>query len=197
MSRTHSRSTVVILALCFCAGPTSAQQTGTTLTAVPVGCASLIRELQQTPAALLTSEIRRETNMVNHPECLVATLLPASVTNTRADLSSLARISKQSSNKQAGSTSGTPGTTSAVSQPLSLLSLASEYGGLTTSTNSGTITLQAALDQIPSALAKDHLIEFCTPATRRSQCLKGGALEFLHRFSIAATLNTSTSSKTV
>jgi hypothetical protein len=192
-----ARYIVVLLGFSFCPGLTLSQEAPPLLTTVPLGCGALIRELQQTPPGLRAQEVARETDMVNHPECLVQLLIPASAAETHATISALAKISKQSSTKQAGSTSGTPGTTSAVSQPVGLLSLASEYGGLTTSTNNGTFTLQAALDQVPSALAKDHLIEFCTPATKRPECLKGSTLEFLHRFSIATTFNTSTSSKTV
>jgi hypothetical protein len=125
-------------------------------------------------------------------DCFAQFLIP-----TASEVSALNKASKRSANKQTGAPSSTTGTTSALSQPLSLLSLASEYGGLTTSTNNGTFTVQTALDQIASALAKDHLIDICRSGTEKIHCLKERYLDAFHRFSTTATFNTANSSKTV
>jgi len=166
---------------------------------LPRGCAVIVKVIQsaRTPQ-LRTQAIKGATDITtgNYADCFAQELLvPASATH--ASLSQLQKIAKQSSNRQVGSTNNTSGTTSAVSQPISLLSLASEYGGLTTETNNGTFTAQTTLDQLPSILAKDHLIGFCTLSSTEPRCTSGHSLDILHRFSASVTFNTSTSSKTV
>jgi hypothetical protein len=163
-------------------------------TTVPPGCQAPLRLIRLAKNAhndaLLNTTIKSVVSGDNFADCFSQIL-------TVEAPRSIVRIAKQSSNRQAGSTNGTSGTTSAVSQPFSLLSLASEYGGLTTSTNNGTFTVQAALDQIPSALAADHFVDICRSGAVQSHCIAERNLDFLHRFSLAATFNTSTSSKTV
>jgi hypothetical protein len=168
-------------------------------TALPRGCAVIVKVIQGARTAPLRIQaIKGATDITggNYADCFAQELL-VQAAKTHASLGQLQEIAKQSSNKQVGSTNGTPGTTSALSQPISLLSLASEYGGLTTSTNAGTYTVQTALDQLPSILAKDHLIGFCTPSNNNPRCVNGHWLDVLHQFSISATFNTSTSSKMV
>jgi hypothetical protein len=164
-------------------------------TTVPPGCQAPLRLIRVARARtsepdLLTTELKHLVRNENFPDCF-SQILTVELPRT------VVRIAKQSSNRQAGSTNGTSGTTSAVSQPFSLLSLASEYGGLTSSSNNGTFTLQSALDQIASALVADHFIDVCRSGAVQSHCIKERNLDILHRFSVGATFNTSTSSKTV
>jgi hypothetical protein len=177
--------------------PTTPAEEYIPATTLPPGCEAALRVIRLAKQArndphqqLLNTTIRSVTSGNNFADCFAQILtveLPRSVV----------RIAKQSSNRQAGSTSGTSGTTSAVSQPFSLLSLASEYGGLTSSSNNGTFTVQTALNQIPSALAADHFIDICRSGAIQSHCIQERDLDIFHRFSIGATFNTSTSSKTV
>ena len=168
-------------------------------TPVPPGCGvalKAIRLARDKPGPnheqVLNTTIRSATSGDNFADCFAQILLPSE------KLTSLRHAARQSSNRQSGSTSATAGTTNAVSQPFSLLSLASEYGGLTTSTNNGTFTLQSALDQIPSALATDHLIDICRSGdVLQPHCIEQRDLDILHHFSLGTTFNTSTSSKTV
>jgi hypothetical protein len=168
-------------------------------TALPRGCAVLVKVIQTARTPLLrTQAINDATDITrgNYADCFAQELLvPA--TDTRVSISQLQRIAKQSGNRQVGSTNSTSGTTSAVTQPITLLSLASEYGGLTTSTNNGTYTAQTSLDQLPSILAQNHLIGFCTPSSTEPRCVTGHSLDTLHQFSMSATFDISTSSKTV
>jgi hypothetical protein len=197
------RSITLLFVLTF-SGISLAEEPYAPATTVPPGCAVALKNIRlakeyvkQNPSSpqFLVANIKSVTSGDNFVDCFAQILIPTD--RPRTNMASLIQAAKQSSNKQAGSTNGTAGTTNAVSQPFSLLSLASEYGGLTTSTNNGTFTFQAALDQIPSALATDHLINVCRSGAGQERCIKERDLEFLHRFSLGATFNTSTSSKTV
>jgi len=112
--------------------------------------------------------------------------------------SALQTVEKSVSTVQQGSTSGSSGTTSAVSKPSTpLASLASEYGGITSSTSNQTITLQTTLDGIPSALAGHGVVPYCwSPTVTIRGCVSGTKLQFLNRFGLGVTANTSTSSQT-
>jgi hypothetical protein len=169
---------------------------------VPPGCRAIISNIGLAKTNDLRNRaVEHGTDITLYADCFLQELSQPTSKSASAkigdDLAALTKIAKQSSNKQVGATNSAAGTTSAVSQPLSLLTLASEYGGLTTSTNNGTFTLQSALDQIPSALATDHLVDLCRLGAIEAQCIKEREIEFLHRFSLGATFNTSTSSKTV
>lgn len=175
----------------------SAQSNSNPSLKVPAGCAVILKLIQTAATPQLKAQaIRSATDIINHPDCFAQELLVPAAT-THLTLNGLKKMAKQSSNRQSGSTPGTSGTTSAVSQPFSLLSLASEYGGLTTSTNTGTFTAQTALDQFPTILAKNHVIGFCTPSSQVPRCINERALSILHRFSISGTFNTSSDSKTL
>jgi hypothetical protein len=100
---------------------------------------------------------------------------------------------------QAGSATGSGGTTSAVSKPTTPTSASTEFGGITSSTNSQTLTLQSPLDGIPRALASHGLIPYCsTPVmavTLDGKCASNGLLRKLDRIGLGVSLNTSATSK--
>jgi hypothetical protein len=98
-----------------------------------------------------------------------------------------------SNSVQAGSAAGSAGTTSAVSKPITPMSLATEYGGITSSTSNQTITLQIPLDGIPRALTAKGDVPYCSsPLIQFKNCAKGPTLSFFDRFGITASMNTST-----
>jgi hypothetical protein len=99
---------------------------------------------------------------------------------------------------QTGATTGAAGTTSAVSKPASPLSLATEYGGITSSTSNQTITFQAPLDGIPRALATHGVLPYCsTTLIRYKGCAKSVVLNALNFFGIGVSMNTNTPSNSV
>lgn len=101
---------------------------------------------------------------------------------------------------QTGSSPGSGGTTSAVSKPSTPMSAATEFGGITASTNAQTVTLQTPLDGIPRALASQGLVPYCsTPVmavTLDGECISNGLLNKLDRIGVGVSLNTASSSKT-
>jgi hypothetical protein len=109
-----------------------------------------------------------------------------------------AAVQKHSNTVQTGAPSSASGTTSAVSKPISPLSLATEYGGITTSSSNQTITIQAPLDGIPSGLAAKGLVGYCwSPLIEIPGCVSASRLQWLSRFSIGVSANTTSSSQGV
>jgi hypothetical protein len=109
-----------------------------------------------------------------------------------------AAIQKNAGTMQTGAPAGTNGSTSAVSKPLTPLSLATEYGGITSSTKNQTITLQTPLDGIPAAFAAKGLVGYCwSPLITIPSCVSASRLQWLNRISLGITANTTTSSQSV
>jgi hypothetical protein len=96
--------------------------------------------------------------------------------------------------KQAGSSTGTGGTTNLVSKGTTarVLSVAAEYGALTESVNNQVVTIQGALDGVPVALIKGGL-QYCPSKGTREPgpCISQGLLGILSLFSYGVSFNTS------
>jgi hypothetical protein len=108
-------------------------------------------------------------------------------------LRTAAAAQKGISTVQTGAPTTSPGTTSAVSKPNTLTSLATEYGGITSSTSNQTMTLQTTLDGIPRALVNRGKLPFCwSELVNIEGCAKAGTLNLLNRFGLGVTANTST-----
>jgi hypothetical protein len=119
----------------------------------------------------------------------------------RVPLSSAIRVQaalqKSSATLQTGAPSGSNGATSAVSKPNTPMSLATEYGGITSSTSNQTMTLQTTLDGIPYALAT-HNVPYCwSPIVTIPSCISKAKLQWLNRVGLGITANTTTSSQNV
>jgi len=98
--------------------------------------------------------------------------------------------------KQAGSSVASSGTTNAISKNLtsSLLSLANEYGALTSSTSGQTTTVGGTLDQllIPLERSSNGLISDCAVALiKNATCVSSDLLGVLGRVSYSASLDLS------
>jgi len=105
-----------------------------------------------------------------------------------------AAVQKRSNTIQTGAPSGSSGATGAVSKPISPLSLATEYGGVTTSSSNQTITIQAPLDGIPAALAAKGVVGYCwSPLITIPGCVSASKLQWLNRFSVGVSANTTSS----
>jgi hypothetical protein len=120
-----------------------------------------------------------------------------SVTHVASAVQAQAKVQKSSATSQTGAPTGSNGTTSAVSKPNTPLSLATEYGGITSSTSNQTMTLQTTLDGIPYALAT-HTAPYCwSPVVTIPGCISASNLQWLNRIGLGITANTSTSSQNV
>lgn len=90
-------------------------------------------------------------------------------------------IQKSAATVQTGAPTGSNGATSAVSKPNTPTSLATEYGGITSSTSNQTMTLQTTLDGIPYALAT-HDKPYCwSAAVTIPSCVDASRLQWLNR----------------
>ena len=108
-------------------------------------------------------------------------------------------LQKSSTTIQSGATSASNGTTSAVSKPSTpLASLATEYGGITSSTSNQTMTFQGTLAGIPSVLLSHGILPYCwSSVITIDHCIGERKLRNLNRFGFGVTANTSTSSQNV
>lgn len=103
------------------------------------------------------------------------------------------RAQKSVNTTQTGAPTGSGGSTSAVSKPSTPLSIATEYGGITSSTSGQTMTFQAPLDGIPRILVSHGDIPYCdTPLlSRLPGCVSRAVLDKLDRIGIGVSVNTS------
>jgi len=110
-----------------------------------------------------------------------------------------AAVQKGTATTQTGAPTGANGTTSAVSKGNTpLASLASEYGGVTSSTSNQTMTIQATLDGIPSALGGKGFLPYCRNAFLTIPgCVSASTLRRLNRFGLGVTANTSSPSQNI
>ena len=91
-------------------------------------------------------------------------------TSFDAALKAQAAVQKNSTTTQMGAPSNSNGSTSAISKPNTVFSLASEYGGITSSTSNQTVTLQATLDGIPQAIAQHGGKPYCWSTALHITC---------------------------
>jgi hypothetical protein len=123
--------------------------------------------------------------------CVVSLLLAVNPEQVRANLFLGFATTVE---KQAGSTASTSGSTSLVSKNFTsrALSVASEYGALTSSTSGQTTTVSGSLDQLFTAIEKASHGTFVECAIKTLPgvfCARSGAVDFLGRFSYSASLD--------
>jgi hypothetical protein len=113
----------------------------------------------------------------------------------------LKALEARRTDKQAGSSTGSGGTTNLVSKGYTAqaLSLASEYGALTESTSKQVVTVQGSLGGIGAALTRAGLFEYCPSheAPTPGACLHQKELGFLRRVSFGVSFDTSRSTQTL
>jgi hypothetical protein len=117
-----------------------------------------------------------------------------------AEVAAAANAQTKGNAIQAGAPSGVDGTTSAISKPVSPLSLATEYGGITSSTSNQTVTFQIPLDGIPRALATSGRVQYCAIPSMDltdGDCITPKLLDRLDKFSFTVSMNTSTPTNSV
>jgi hypothetical protein len=185
---------VLVFALAGAAAPPAAAQPG----ALP-SCEPSLAQVR----AATTERARRDaaTELVKmnlHPDCLAEVIALSAV-----EQASFARFLKMfesvRTDKQAGSGAGSGGTTNLVSKGMTarILSLAAEYGALTSSVSKQIVTLQGSLDAVPALLVRHNLLPYCPAGDRSSQCAHSGAFDLLRRFSYGVSFDTSQDAQTV
>jgi hypothetical protein len=101
--------------------------------------------------------------------------------------------------EQSGTTSGTSGTTSVVSQgpAARVLSIAAEYGAITEAVNGQVVTVRGNLAGVPSALVKHDIFPYCVGAESRNDfCVGGSMLSLLRHVSIGVSFDMSRETQT-
>jgi len=155
----------------------------------------------------LRVQINSFVNIPEQEQCLWQLLnKDGALTNDRQNATVRAAVQKAFETQknvtttQTGSAPGSGGATSAVSKPSTPMSAATEFGGISASTNAQTLTLQTPLDGIPRALASHGMIPYCsTPVmavTLDGKCVSNRLLSKLDRIGLGVSLNTSSTSKT-
>jgi hypothetical protein len=115
-----------------------------------------------------------------------------------SSLRAQAAAQKNAATIQTGAPTGSNGTTSAVSKPFTPLSLATEYGGVTSSTTNQTMTWQTTLDAVPAAFTTHGFVGYCwSPIVIIPSCITASHLGWLNRFGVGVTANTATSAQSV
>jgi len=162
---------------------------------IPSGCKYILDLIPPPADPNFKDQVGSFTDIAAHPECFWELAsngapLTAEALQSAAVQSALA-AQKRVNTTQTGSPTGSGGTTSATSKPVTPLSLATEYGGITSSTNAQTITLQAPLDGIPRALATHGIVPYCSsPLVSIANCVHRRALDDLNRIAVGAAMNT-------
>jgi hypothetical protein len=127
------------------------------------------------------------------------TILNGAVAERRWYQNFLNALEHRRTDKQAGSSTGTGGSTNLVSKGLTAraIAFAAEYGALTESVNQEIVTVSGSLDGFAAALARQRLFEYCPLKDTSPACLSRGGLDFLRRLSYAVSFDTSRNANTV
>jgi hypothetical protein len=139
-------------------------------------------------ARLLVNEIAQTAEFKNNIPSTYATFLKV--------------LETQRTDKQAGSSTGTSGTTSLVSKGLvaQTLSVATEYGALSESVNKQVVTVQGSLGGVASALVRENLLSYCASDEENipgESCVHQRQLGLLSHLSFGISFDTSQSSQAV
>ncbi len=147
-------------------------------------------------AAELSKAIMTSLRIDQTPECF------AKVLATDSDVAKLSfgdfakALEAKRSDKQAGSSAGTGGSSSLVSKGVvaETLSLAAEYGALTESTNQQVVTVQGSLGGLVSPLVGANLLRYCPTDSPDKGCVTANGLRLLRRISYGVSFDTSANS---
>lgn len=162
-------------------------------------CEPLVKEVRDATSPTARREKATELVKMNlHPDCLADVLALTSVERDAFGRFVQAFESRRT-DKQAGSTPGSGGTTNLVAKGLTsrILSLAAEYGALTESVNRQIVTVQGSLDGIPAALVRQQLVRYCPNGSEPGPCVHHGTFEALRRVSYSVSFDTSANAQQV
>jgi hypothetical protein len=163
----------------------------------PQVCMDLLHTL---PAGATTNDVFSALAPSEAAACIMKAAFPNDTlkANNSLEVATGAKAQTRSNAIQSGASTGANGTTSAISKPFSPLSLATEYGGITSSTSNQTVTFQIPLDGIPRGLATSGGEQYCAiPSMAFGYCVKPSLLDTLDRFSFSVSMNTSAATNAV
>lgn len=131
-------------------------------------------------------------NMNLHPRCFSEIVLRGTMQRD-AFVRFLKALESRRTDKHAGSTTGTGGSTNLVAKGTTarVLSLAAEYGALTQSVNKQIVTVQGTLDGVPAALVRQRVLPYCPTDARTPDCIHRSVFEALRRVSYGVSFDTS------
>lgn len=127
-----------------------------------------------------------------HPTCL-SELVLSGVAQREWFARFLKELESRRTDKQAGATAGSGGSTTTVAKGTTakVLSLAAEYGALTESVSKQIVTVQGSLDGIPAALVRHSVLPYCPTGASSPDCLNAHVFEGLRRVSYGVSFDTS------
>lgn len=164
-------------------------------------CGPLITAIIEAKAATdRANAIGTLVKLGNHPLCFAEIVARSSPGQRAAYVTFLKNLELHRTDKQAGSSTGTGGTTSLVSKGVTAqaISIAAEYGALTESVSSQVVTVQGSLNGLPSTLIRQGLVSYCPNGSNDDQsCVHQSLLGILRRISYGISFNTSTNSQAI
>jgi hypothetical protein len=166
---------------------------------VSPACVALVELVRQAA----TPDVRQEraTELVNmnlHPRCFAEIVLRGA-TQRDAFVRFLRALESRRTDKQAGSSAGTGGSTNLVGKGITarILSLAAEYGAPTASVNQQVATVQGSLDGVPAMLVRQRLLPYCPTGAASPDCVNHSVFDTLRRVSYSFSFDMSAASQQV
>jgi hypothetical protein len=156
--------------------------------AVPVACAKPLQDFKDASAPNRPVALQNLIRPGRNWKCY-ATI----VAGTSPFKAVLKSFEANRTDKQAGSSTGSGGTTNLVSKGVTaqILSFAAEHGALTESVNKNVVTVQGSLDGFPAAFIQKGLVPYCPESEPNAPgCLHQNAIELLRRFSYGISYDT-------
>ena len=187
-----------VLVAAIAIGSTSARPAAAQPAAMP-SCEPSVAAVRAAPSDTARRDAATELVKMNlHPDCL-AEVIALSAVEQGAFARLLKTFESVRTDKQAGSSAGAGGTTNLVTKGMTarILSVAAEYGALTSSVNKQIVTLQGSLDAVPALLVRHNLLPYCPAGDVSSRCAHSGAFDLLRRFSYGVSFDTSQDAQTV
>jgi hypothetical protein len=183
-----------LTALCL-AVPLSEAQTTHGMTA---SCPNELKRILNNSKGQDSLELRQFLTFNGGMDCMTALLLTqtTSVTELLTDRAQAVKAALE----QNGTATGSGNSTNLVSKGTTaqVLSLASEYGGLTEATSGQTVTVSGTLGGIPTALMKNGLLSNCGGINvSGGVCLSNKTVNGLNRVSYSVSFNASSTAQTV
>src|ERR1700744_2064495 len=183
----------LLLLLCF-----AFIQISLAATAHAQTCATLLQNLKNAAGTERADSIGGLVKFGNNPLCFAE--IVAQGVERQSYSTFLKYLETHRTDKQAGSSVGTGGTTNLVSKGVTarFLSVAAEYGALTESVNNQVVTVQGSLDGIPAALVRQGLFRYCVPGNPAGDpCCQEQLFSFLRRLSYSVSFDASRNSQAI
>jgi hypothetical protein len=183
----------LLLLVCF-----TFMQISLTVTTSAQTCTTLLQSIKNAAAEERADSIGGLVKFGNNPLCFAE--IVAQGVERQSYSTFLKYLETHRTDKQAGSSVGTGGTTNLVSKGVTarVLSVAAEYGALTESVSNQVVTVQGSLDGIPAALVRQDLFRYCVPGNLAADpCPQEELFRFLRRLSYSVSFDASRNSQAI